>query len=635
MSTTALSWPPRSRSTRPTGYPAPRWPRSRIWPTSTLRPPSWDRGLPQARSRRAHPRDRRARGNRRRGRARARARRGGGRGRPGRRRRRGGGRGGRRRPRDEDEPTEEVSGILEVAAAALRVHPHARARGAPRRHIHLRVADPPLRAALRRRGRRAGTGAAPRRAPPSARARGPGQRRGAAGGRAPGIRLASPGAAGGPDPPGRRSRRRARPRGRPAGAAGARPAGAGAVGSAVGPHDAAALGGAGARPGRGDQVIVLLIDERPEEATAWREAVSDAQFAVATAEIAPRDQVRVADLALERARRIAETGGDAALVVDSLSRLAYADGDVGAVKRLFGSGRNLAGRRLADRRRDDPRRCRRRGGGRARGDHDRERARRARPRARRRGRAPGGRPRRVPRVQRGGPAHARGARRGAQAALAARRPRRARGRGSPARADRGHALERRAAGRDLVGLEAADPPVPALGLDALVLSERVAAEAVAHHARSRAAQLLRGRASANSCITDCAITGIGTSMCIASSTSQFTSPVSSTNDGISVEAAALAVLRRAIRSISHERITEPWRQQREHAGDVERVAVALEQVDAFADRLQHAELDAVVDELREVARARAARRGRSRPSPRARCRIGSRRATGVAARRRP
>jgi transcription termination factor Rho len=91
------------------------------------------------------------------------------------------------------------------------------------------------------------------------------------------------------------------------------------------------------------EVIVLLIDERPEEATVWREAAPDAQFAIATAEMAPRDQVRVADLALERSRRIAEAGGNAVLVVDSLSRLAYADGDVGAVKRLFGSGRNLAG----------------------------------------------------------------------------------------------------------------------------------------------------------------------------------------------------------------------------------------------------------------------------------------------------
>ena len=89
--------------------------------------------------------------------------------------------------------------------------------------------------------------------------------------------------------------------------------------------------------------IVLLVDERPEEATAWREAVPDAEFAIATAELAPRDQVHVAELALERARRLAESGDDAVLLCDSLSRLAFASGDAGEVKRLFGSGRNLAG----------------------------------------------------------------------------------------------------------------------------------------------------------------------------------------------------------------------------------------------------------------------------------------------------
>ena len=93
----------------------------------------------------------------------------------------------------------------------------------------------------------------------------------------------------------------------------------------------------------GVELIVLLVDERPEEATAWREAVPGAQFAIATAEMAPGDQLRLADLALARARRHAETGGDAVLLVDSLSRLDYAAGDVAAVKSLFGAGRNLAG----------------------------------------------------------------------------------------------------------------------------------------------------------------------------------------------------------------------------------------------------------------------------------------------------
>lgn len=90
------------------------------------------------------------------------------------------------------------------------------------------------------------------------------------------------------------------------------------------------------------ELVVLSIDERPEEATAWRQALPGAQIAAATAELAPGDQVHLAELALERARRRAEAGADVVLIVDSLSRLAVASGDAAEVKRLFGSGRDLA-----------------------------------------------------------------------------------------------------------------------------------------------------------------------------------------------------------------------------------------------------------------------------------------------------
>lgn len=90
------------------------------------------------------------------------------------------------------------------------------------------------------------------------------------------------------------------------------------------------------------RVITLLIDERPEEVPAWREAVPGAELALAPADLPPSEQVRVAQLALERARRLAEAGEDVVLLCDSLSRLAVAAGDVAEVKRLFGSGRELA-----------------------------------------------------------------------------------------------------------------------------------------------------------------------------------------------------------------------------------------------------------------------------------------------------
>jgi transcription termination factor Rho len=89
-------------------------------------------------------------------------------------------------------------------------------------------------------------------------------------------------------------------------------------------------------------LIVLLVDERPEEATTWGEMLPDDELAVATAEMSPREQSRVADLALERAKRRVEGGEDVVLIVDSLSRLALAHRDPADVKHVFGAGRELA-----------------------------------------------------------------------------------------------------------------------------------------------------------------------------------------------------------------------------------------------------------------------------------------------------
>jgi transcription termination factor Rho len=89
-------------------------------------------------------------------------------------------------------------------------------------------------------------------------------------------------------------------------------------------------------------LVILLVDERPEEATAWREALPDVELAMATAEMEPAEQRRAAELALERVKRRVEGGDDIVLIVDSLSRLGVAYGDAAEVKRVFGSGRELA-----------------------------------------------------------------------------------------------------------------------------------------------------------------------------------------------------------------------------------------------------------------------------------------------------
>ena len=93
---------------------------------------------------------------------------------------------------------------------------------------------------------------------------------------------------------------------------------------------------------------MLLIDERPEEATAWREALPEAEIAIATADLARDDQVRARRARAGAARRLVEADTDVVMVVDSLSRLAGGRREVAEVKRLFGSGRELA-RRAPDR----------------------------------------------------------------------------------------------------------------------------------------------------------------------------------------------------------------------------------------------------------------------------------------------
>ncbi len=89
----------------------------------------------------------------------------------------------------------------------------------------------------------------------------------------------------------------------------------------------------------GPGIVVLLVDERPEEVTEWRRAAPDAEISAATADLEAADQVRHAELALQRAKRRAERGEDVVFVVDSLTRLGVAQRDPSQVKPLFGAGR--------------------------------------------------------------------------------------------------------------------------------------------------------------------------------------------------------------------------------------------------------------------------------------------------------
>ena len=104
-------------------------------------------------------------------------------------------------------------------------------------------------------------------------------------------------------------------------------------------------------------MIILLIDERPEEVTDMRRSV-DAEVVSSTFDEPPERHVSVADMALQKARRLVEFGEDVVILLDSLTRLARAHNAViphsgkilsGGVdsnalkkpKQFFGSARNI------------------------------------------------------------------------------------------------------------------------------------------------------------------------------------------------------------------------------------------------------------------------------------------------------
>ena len=105
------------------------------------------------------------------------------------------------------------------------------------------------------------------------------------------------------------------------------------------------------------ELIVLLIDERPEEVTEMRRSVKGEVLASTFDEPAAR-HVQVADMAIEKARRMVEHKKDVIILLDSITRLARAYNTVspasgkvltGGVdanalqrpKRFFGAARNI------------------------------------------------------------------------------------------------------------------------------------------------------------------------------------------------------------------------------------------------------------------------------------------------------
>src|SRR3989440_11105967 len=71
-------------------------------------------------------------------------------------------------------------------------------------------------------------------------------------------------------------------------------------------------------------MIILLVDERPEEVTEWQRTVEAAEVVDSTFDKPPDQHIQVTELVLERAKRLAEMGNDVAIILDSITRLARA-----------------------------------------------------------------------------------------------------------------------------------------------------------------------------------------------------------------------------------------------------------------------------------------------------------------------
>ncbi len=104
-------------------------------------------------------------------------------------------------------------------------------------------------------------------------------------------------------------------------------------------------------------LMVLLIDERPEEVTDFQDAV-DCEVAYSTFDQSPQHHTHIAEMVINNAKRRVESGQDVMILLDSITRLARAYNqlasnsgrtltgglDISALqepKKLFGAGRNV------------------------------------------------------------------------------------------------------------------------------------------------------------------------------------------------------------------------------------------------------------------------------------------------------
>ena len=72
------------------------------------------------------------------------------------------------------------------------------------------------------------------------------------------------------------------------------------------------------------KIIILLIDERPEEVTEMERSVKDAEVVSSTFDERPENHVGLAEIVFEKSKRMVESGHDVLVLMDSITRLARA-----------------------------------------------------------------------------------------------------------------------------------------------------------------------------------------------------------------------------------------------------------------------------------------------------------------------
>ncbi|MEE3116246.1 MAG: transcription termination factor Rho [Actinomycetota bacterium] len=106
------------------------------------------------------------------------------------------------------------------------------------------------------------------------------------------------------------------------------------------------------------KLIVLLVDERPEEVTDMRRWLKHSEVAASTFDRPSDEHTRIAEITIERAKRMVESGHDVVILLDGITRLSRAynlaapatgrimsggldSGSLYPPKRFFGAARNV------------------------------------------------------------------------------------------------------------------------------------------------------------------------------------------------------------------------------------------------------------------------------------------------------